>query len=63
MKEAIQMSDESLTIEQVLKDVGWIDKWEARCKLEVARNLKTFGDSPEKIQTVTGLSAEEIAKL
>ena len=31
--------------------------------LEIARKMKTMGDPVEKIQTITGLSPEEIAKL
>jgi predicted transposase YdaD len=30
--------------------------------LEIARKMKALGDSPEKIQAITGISPEEIAK-
>ncbi|MDR1863338.1 MAG: hypothetical protein LBQ67_05390, partial [Treponema sp.] len=36
---------------------------ERKGRLAVARSLKAMGDSPEKIERVTGLSPDEIAKL
>jgi predicted transposase/invertase (TIGR01784 family) len=36
---------------------------EARSRVEIARNMKSLGLSPELIEKAAGLSAEEIAKL
>jgi predicted transposase/invertase (TIGR01784 family) len=36
---------------------------ERKKAIAIARSLKAMGDSPEKIERVTGLSPDEIAKL
>jgi hypothetical protein len=74
MKEALQMARSTLTIEQVLEDVGLTAKWEARAEartraqfrqenLEGARNLKQSGVTPDLISLGFGLSLQEIEAL
>jgi predicted transposase/invertase (TIGR01784 family) len=53
--------DEHSRIQGALKQ-GWTEGRQERDK-EVARTLKAFGDSVEKIVQVTGLSSDEIAAL
>jgi hypothetical protein len=63
---AIKM-DDTLTIEQVFKDVGWTAKWEARgeakSREEIARNAMAEGATIEFVQKITGLSLEAIQNL
>jgi hypothetical protein len=78
IKETMEMG-KTLTLEKVLEDAGWIAKWEARgeakgiakgetfgrtaATLETAQKMKAMGDSPERIQAITGLSPQAIADL
>jgi hypothetical protein len=70
IKEAIKMAN-TLTIEQVFEDVGWIAKWEARGRAEgmekgreeIARNLLKIGMPITDIAQVTELPVEAIKNL
>jgi hypothetical protein len=78
MKEVLQMARSTLTIEQVLEDVGLTAKWEARAEaraterereqfhqklLEGARKQKALGASRDLISAGFGLSPQEIDAL
>ncbi|GHU02051.1 hypothetical protein FACS1894147_03120 [Spirochaetia bacterium] len=74
-REALKMSNGTLTMDQVLEEVGLTAKWEARGeakgevrgeargKYEVARNALNEGFSVDSIQRITGLPLETINKL
>jgi hypothetical protein len=67
MREVIQMSDATLTIEQVLEEVGWIAKWEARGeaknKEKIAQNMINMGLPFETIVSATQLDPEKVKAL
>jgi len=67
IKEAIKMSNSNLTIEQVLEDVGWIAKWEARGEerkaIAIAQNMINLGYPVEAIVSVTNLDEERVEEL
>ena len=79
MKDVIQISGATLTIEQVFEDVGWIAKWEARGraegeargeargkeqnKLEIAKNMVALGLPFETIVSATQLEPEKVKEL
>jgi hypothetical protein len=74
LKEALQMARSTLTLEQVLEDVGLTAKWEAKAeartraqfhqeKLEGARKQKALGVSTDMISAGFGFSLQEIEAL
>jgi hypothetical protein len=67
LKEAIEMSKNTLTLEQVFEDVGWTAKWEARGgvekALEIAKNLLADGFSPERVAKATELPLAKVKAL
>jgi len=79
LKEVINMSDSTITLEQVFEEVGWIAKWEARGKaegkaegeatgkeleaLKIAKNMIDQGFSFETIVSLTQLDPEKVKAL
>jgi hypothetical protein len=71
LKEVINMSDSTITLEQVFEEVGWIAKWEARGKaegkeleaLKIAKNMINQGFSFETIVSLTQLDPEKVKAL
>jgi len=75
LKEVIQMSDASLTIEQVFEEVGWTAKWEARGEargeaigenqkaLKIAQNMIALGLPFETIVSATQLDPIRVKEL
>ena len=67
LKEVINMSDASITLEQVFEEVGWIAKWEARgeelAALKIAKNMINQGYSFEAIVSTTQLAPEKVKAL
>jgi hypothetical protein len=70
-EEVIEMSDATITLEQVFEKVGWIAKWEARGKaegeelgaLKIAKNMIAQGLPFETIISSTQLDPEKVKKL
>ena len=58
------MKTEKLTIEKVLRDAGWIDKWEAkgeeRKALNIAKKMVGSGFPPETVAAMTELDPEKV---
>jgi len=79
MREVMKMSGNSLTIEQVLEEAGWISKWKAegktegkaegrtegrtQGKAEVAKNMIALGLPFETIVSATQLDPEKVKAL
>jgi hypothetical protein len=67
LREALKMSDTTLTLDEIFEEAGLTAKWEARAEerkaIEIARNLLNLGDSTDKIIAATGLSREEVENL
>jgi len=75
MREVMKMSGNSLTIEQVLEEAGWISKWKAEGKTEgktegrtegkaeVAKNMIALGLPFETIVCATQLEPEKVKAL
>ena len=66
------MSDTQFTaFEELLEEVGWVAKWEARGRAEgeerkaidVAKNLIDMGFAPETIVSATKLETEKVKAL
>ena len=78
LREAVSMSS-TLTLEQVFKDVGWLDKWKAEGRVEgkaegrvegeehkalaIAKNMIDMGFTFEAIVSVTQLEPEKVKAL
>ena len=70
-EEVIEMSDATITLEQVFEKVGWIAKWEAKGKaegeelgaLKIAKNMIKQGYSFEAIVSSTQLEPEKVKAL
>ena len=64
IKEAIEMGNSRLTIEQVFEDAGLAAKWEARAEerkaLDIAQNMVNLGLPVETIVSATQLDIEKI---
>jgi len=71
LEEVIEMSDTTITLEQVFEKVGWIAKWEARGEakgkeleaLKIAKNMINQGLSFETIVSITQLDPEKVKTL
>jgi hypothetical protein len=68
MKEVLKMSNAGeLTYEELLREVGFIDRWEARGKeekaLEIAKNLLAEGFSVEQTARLAELDLEKVRSL
>ena len=71
----IRMSRQAKTLEQVLKDAGWIARWEAQGEakgevrgkhiqtVEIAKNMMNLGLSMETIVSATKLDPEKVREL
>ena len=65
------MFDIDVAWDELLVETGYAARWEARGEekgrtegiLAIARKMKEMGDSVEKIQTITGLTAETIERM
>ncbi|MDR1863337.1 MAG: hypothetical protein LBQ67_05385 [Treponema sp.] len=57
------MSEYKYVVDTQSKVVQARREGERQKAIAIARSLKAMGDSPEKIERVTGLSPDEIAKL
>jgi len=64
VKEVIQMSDVPLEIVQVLEEVGWTARWEARGRTEgalaIAQNMVNLGFPLETVVSATQLKPEQV---
>jgi biotin synthase-like enzyme len=67
LEEVIEMSDTTITLEQVFEKVGWIAKWEARGKeleaIKIAKNMIKQELPFETIVSVTQLDPEKVKEL
>jgi hypothetical protein len=71
LKEAYNMAQKYPTLEEVLTDIGWVQKWteqgleqgQERSRQETARKMKAHGRPLNHIIEDTGLSPEEIERL
>jgi len=61
------MSSTALTLNQVLREAGFIARWEAEAEAkkagEIAGNLLRNGFSPEQTAQFSGLDIAEVRKL
>ena len=61
------MRKSGVTLEQVLEEVGWTAKWEARGRqneaLDIAKNLINLGLPAETIVSATKLDPEKVKML
>ena len=67
LQEAIRMSGDTLTLEEIFEEAGFITRWEARGMEKgvekTARNALAKGYPPETIHDITGLDLETIKRL
>ena len=71
LEEVIEMSDATITLEQVFEEVGWIAKWEAKGEargeelgaLKIAKNMIAQGLPFETIVSSTQLDPEKVKAL
>jgi len=63
LREALKMSDTSLTLDEIFEEAGLVAKWEGRKALDIARNLLRMNMPLDQIVTATGLTREEVENL
>jgi hypothetical protein len=67
LKEVYEMSKSTLTLDQVLIDVGLAAKWEAKARaeysLKIAKNLLADGLSPERVAKNADLPLAKVKAL
>ena len=54
---------EDVPLEEILKETGWVDRLEARGKIQVAKNLIKKGWNCEEIVETTGLDRATVQSL
>ena len=63
IKEAITMSDETLTLDQVFIETGLAARWEERKALDIAQNMINLGLPIETVVSATKLDLEKVKSL
>jgi len=67
IKEALKMSDTSLTLDEIFEEAGLVAKWEGRAEerkaREIAKNLMKRNRPIDEIIEDTGLTREEVENL
>ena len=67
MQEAIQMSKTAVTFDEVMENLGWAAKWEAKAEerkaFSIAQKMASSGFPPETVISMTDLPPEKIKGL
>ena len=63
IKEAIEMSDDALTLDEVFERTGLAARWKEKETLSIAQNMLNYGLSIETVVAVTNLDLEKVKEL
>jgi hypothetical protein len=58
--EVVKMSDGALTLEDVLEEMGWLERWEKKGQEKDIKNLLEFGMGPEQVSAALKIPLTQV---